>query len=97
MHMKIGQIKDVRALLDEKKCFLKIPIFDVNTAIRNFSKFTHFLQIFYLYRDFEILHIDTCKLITVNPPICPRGAYLIFPLWGGGLIRGGGLNRGGAY
>ena len=46
MHMKLGQMQDVRALFDEKKGFLKIPIFDVNTAIRDFSKFTHFLQIF---------------------------------------------------
>ena len=48
---------------DENIYFLKILIFDVNTAIRNFSKFPNFLQIFDLYQDFEILHIDTCKLI----------------------------------
>ena len=61
--MKIDQMQDVRALFDEKNVFLKIPIFYVNTAIRNLSKFSHFLQIFALSRDFEILHIATCKLI----------------------------------
>ena len=61
--MKLGQMQDIRVLFDEKKCFLKIPIFDVDTAIRKFSKFPHFLPIFDLQRAFEILHIDTCKLI----------------------------------
>ena len=55
-------MQDVRTLFDEKK-ILKIPIFDVNTAIRAFSKFPHFLQIFDLYQAFEILYIDTYKLI----------------------------------
>ena len=58
--MKTGQMQDPRALFDN---FFLILIFDVNTAIRNFSKFTHFLQSFDLYRAFEILHIDTCKLV----------------------------------
>ena len=62
MHMKIGQMQDIRALFDEKK-ILKIPIFDVNTAIWIFSRFPHFLPIFDLYRVYEILYIDTCKLI----------------------------------
>ena len=46
MHLKLGQMQDVRALFDEKKYFLKIPIFDVDTAIRKFSKIPHFLRIF---------------------------------------------------
>ena len=48
MHLKLGQMQDVRALFDEKKYFLKIPIFDVDTAIRKFSKIPHFLRIFNL-------------------------------------------------
>ena len=49
--MKLGQMQDIRGLFDEKKkCFLKIPIFDVDTAIRKFSKFPHFLAIFDLQR-----------------------------------------------
>ena len=35
------------------------------------------------------------KTSTVNPPISPREAYLIFPLWGGGLLEAGGLLEGG--
>ena len=46
MHLKISQMQDVRVLFDEKKKILKIPIFDVDTAIRKFSKFPHFLTIF---------------------------------------------------
>ena len=46
MHLKLGQMQDVRALFDEKKIVLKIPIFDVDTAIRKFSKIAHFLRIF---------------------------------------------------
>ena len=42
MHMKLGQMQDVRVLFDD----LMIPIFDVDTAIRKFSKFPHFLPIF---------------------------------------------------
>ena len=61
--MKLGQMQDIRGLYDEKKCFLKIPIFDVDTGIRKFSKFPHFLPIFDLQRAFEILHIGTCKPI----------------------------------
>ena len=56
-------MQDIRTLFDEKKYFLKIPIFYVDTAIRKFSKFPHFLPIFDLQRAFEILYIDTCKLI----------------------------------
>ena len=61
--MKLGQMQDIRWLFDEKKYFLKIPIFDVDTAIRNFSKFPHFLPIFDLQRAFEILYIDNRKII----------------------------------
>ena len=46
MHMKLSQMQDIRGLFDEKKCFLKIPILDVDTAIRKFSKFPHYLTIF---------------------------------------------------
>ena len=46
MHLKLGQMQDVRALFDEKKKNLKIPIFDVDTGIRKFLKFPHFLLIF---------------------------------------------------
>ena len=56
-------MQDVRALFDDEKKILKIPIFDVDTAIREFSKFRHFLPIFDLLRAFEILYVDTCKLI----------------------------------
>ena len=42
MHMKIGQMQDIRALFDGKKYFLKISIFDVNKAICDFSRFPHF-------------------------------------------------------
>ena len=38
MHMKIGQMQDIMGLFDEKQNFLKIPIFDADTAIRKFSK-----------------------------------------------------------
>ena len=43
MHLKLGQMQDVRALFDEKK-ILKIPIFDVNTAIRKFRNFATFYR-----------------------------------------------------
>ena len=46
MHLKLGQMPDVRALFDDEKKILKIPIFDVDTAIRKFSKFPHYLPIF---------------------------------------------------
>ena len=46
MHLKIGQMQDVRVLFDEKKCFLKIPIFDVDTAIRKFSEISAFFTDF---------------------------------------------------
>ena len=46
MHMKIGQMQDVRALFDEKNCFLKIPISDVNDVDTRFFEisalFTYF-------------------------------------------------------
>ena len=63
MHMKTGQMQDIRGLFDDFFFFLKIPIFDVDMAIRKFSKFPLFLPIFDLQRAFEILHIDTCKFI----------------------------------
>ena len=44
MHMKLGQMQDIRVLFDD--FFFLIPIFDVDTAIRKFSKFPHFLPIF---------------------------------------------------
>ena len=46
IHMKVGEMQDIRALFDEKKCLLKIPIFYADTEIRKFSKFPHFLPIF---------------------------------------------------
>ena len=58
MHTKIGEILDIRGAFDEKDVFLKISIFDVTTAICNFSRFPYFLPIVDLYRAFEILYID---------------------------------------
>ena len=46
MHLKLGQMQDIRVLFGEKKYFFKIPVFDVDTAIRKFSKFPRFLPIF---------------------------------------------------
>ena len=46
----------------EKKYFSKIPIFDVNAAIRNSSKFPHFLQIFYDHLKIDFLETRYNKL-----------------------------------